>query len=354
MAVRSKTEVYRVAIPKETLSKMPAEERNLFLLLGYAANQITLFRKLLIFSTNDHPEDTDQSTIAGAQTQMILRILVGVIAEGYELTRRLFLKQKIAKEYVPLLTEEDRAALERLSRYFGSQNLLHKLRNNYAFHHPYDVDLDGLFASAIADKSLDGYWNWYIAHSPINVFYLMSDFVITHGMMQETGEKQPEAALRRIMTDIGRVGDDLIELIGGVVGVVWKKHFGAEIEAQVCADIAGARDLEAVIIPVFVRTAGRFAMACVVTVRSGSETQSKGRLPKEDQEEGADGMTPLLRSTCLSGQRSDPAIPLTRCVSAPIPGRVRGRRTSKMRRLPRLLPAAKASSLRNGGGTLDR
>ena len=49
-------QVYRIPVPKERLRKMPKDERVLFLLLGYAANQLSMLQKLLNFATNRTPE----------------------------------------------------------------------------------------------------------------------------------------------------------------------------------------------------------------------------------------------------------------------------------------------------------
>jgi hypothetical protein len=45
-------DVLQIPVPKERLLAVPKEERALFFMLGYAANQIIMFQKLLIFSCN--------------------------------------------------------------------------------------------------------------------------------------------------------------------------------------------------------------------------------------------------------------------------------------------------------------
>jgi hypothetical protein len=44
--------VTRIALPKEQLHKLTASERSLFLLLGYASNQINTLWKLIVVATN--------------------------------------------------------------------------------------------------------------------------------------------------------------------------------------------------------------------------------------------------------------------------------------------------------------
>jgi hypothetical protein len=50
-------DILRLPMTKETLSKMTPEERSLFLLLGYASNQVNALWKLVIITTNSTPDD---------------------------------------------------------------------------------------------------------------------------------------------------------------------------------------------------------------------------------------------------------------------------------------------------------
>lgn len=81
---------------------MTKEERSLFLLLGYAANQINLLSKLVVFSTNNTPEGVEQN-LSGAQSQMLARLAIGVLNEAWELIHKRFLSTPVGREYVPRL-----------------------------------------------------------------------------------------------------------------------------------------------------------------------------------------------------------------------------------------------------------
>jgi hypothetical protein len=48
--------IVRVALPKEQLRKLTAGERSLYLLLGYASNQINTLWKLVVVATNEGPK----------------------------------------------------------------------------------------------------------------------------------------------------------------------------------------------------------------------------------------------------------------------------------------------------------
>jgi hypothetical protein len=88
-----------IPLSKERFEAIPKDERVLFLLLGYAANQITMFRKLLIFSSNKTPDDEVEQRIFGAQTQMLARFLIGIEHEAWKLIDKRFLSSPIGRDY---------------------------------------------------------------------------------------------------------------------------------------------------------------------------------------------------------------------------------------------------------------
>ena len=60
--------ITRIALPKEQLQKLTASERSLFLLLGYASNQINTLWKLVVVATNQGTKDAVEEKVSGAQT----------------------------------------------------------------------------------------------------------------------------------------------------------------------------------------------------------------------------------------------------------------------------------------------
>jgi hypothetical protein len=69
-------QVYRIPIPKDSLLKLPKEERVCLLQLGHMANQVLMFEKLLIFATTlDSKNEVEQNT-TGVQTQILVRLAV--------------------------------------------------------------------------------------------------------------------------------------------------------------------------------------------------------------------------------------------------------------------------------------
>jgi len=96
--------VRRIEITKEQLRTLPKDERALLLLMGHAMNQIAVLMKLVILSTNKDPADPIEGRVSAAQSQVILRILTGIVAETWEFLRKPA-NQKIIGSYLPLLAQ---------------------------------------------------------------------------------------------------------------------------------------------------------------------------------------------------------------------------------------------------------
>ncbi len=245
-------DVLRIPVSKEHLRAMPADERALLILLGYAANQISAFQKLVIFSSNKIDHGEVEQKLVNAQTQMLVRIAVGVLNEALRLIQQRFLGNPIGREYVPLLDAAGKAALEKLKVVIGSPNVLNKLRSNYAFHHPYDSDVNAAFEAATADADWDNDWNWYFSGSNSNSFYFLSEFVMLHGIMAAVGGQDLISAQKKLMADMRVVSDSMTTFIMSLTLAMWQKHFGSEMDAEVCAKTANSPNLFEVWIPYFV------------------------------------------------------------------------------------------------------
>ena len=75
-------DVYTVPISKAQFRKLPKEERALVLVSGHMLNQISVLWKLVRFSTNRDRQVPIEGRVSAAQSQIILRCLLGTLAEG--------------------------------------------------------------------------------------------------------------------------------------------------------------------------------------------------------------------------------------------------------------------------------
>ena len=95
-------QIYRIPVPEECLRAMPKDERVLFLLLGYAANQLSMLQTLN-FATNRTPDaEVEQHATGMDILDVLVRLMVGALNEAWELVSTRFIQKPLAKEYLGL------------------------------------------------------------------------------------------------------------------------------------------------------------------------------------------------------------------------------------------------------------
>jgi hypothetical protein len=201
--------ITRIALPKDQLQKLSAAERSLFLLLGYASNQINTLWKLVIVATNESTKYPVEEKVSGAQTQIFVRLLIGVMREALKLVEKRFLGSRLGKEYVPRLSSQAREALDRLKKRFGGPDKFVVIRDKFAFHHPTLDDMEAAFQLAVKSDGDDTDWCMYLDNALLNTFFFASDFVLVHGMANAMGKTDINEAHRKLLGDIAPIANDL-------------------------------------------------------------------------------------------------------------------------------------------------
>ena len=221
----SQIEIFRLPISKSQLESVPSDERSLLLLSSYAINQINVLRRLLIFSMNFESNVDVEYILSGAQTQMILRFLVGSMAETWEMIRRPDNQRLIGKTLSAQIEVPGQEAHQRLKDFFGTNNVLHRLRNSVAYHFPNSTELDAAFREVPHDED----WAWYVSHSVTNGYYYLSDLVISSHILEVMGERDPEKAFGTFMSQLVPAAEDLLDFLAYVLRALVARHFGAEM-----------------------------------------------------------------------------------------------------------------------------
>ncbi len=219
------TEIFRLAISKSQLESVSSVERSLLLLSSYAINQINVLRRLLIFSTNFESKVEVENVLSGAQTQMILRFLVGSMAETWEMIRRSDNQLLIGKSLSAEIEREGHEAHQRLKDFFGKNNVVHRLRNSVAYHYPTTAELDAAFHEVPDDED----WAWYVSPSLTNSHYYLSDLVVSSHILEVMDERDPENAFKRFMGQLIPATDDLLDFLAYVLKALVARHFGAQM-----------------------------------------------------------------------------------------------------------------------------
>lgn len=245
-------QVYRIPIQKDSLLKLPKEERVCLLQLGHMANQVLMFEKLLIFATTlDSKNEVEQYTI-GVQTQMLVRLAISAVFESLRVVERLFVGSKIGKDYSGKLDKKGSDALAYLKQLMGNSALLAAVRNNYGFHYPKVDETEAAFQAAIDDTDFDGMWKVYFSYHGFNSMFLFCDVISTKGIAAEAGVADLAALQEKLMTELREGALNLVDFAHSFFAALWVQHFGEVIDAEGITEITGAPKFNEVSIPFFV------------------------------------------------------------------------------------------------------
>jgi hypothetical protein len=218
-------EVFRIPISKAQLNGMPAGERDLLLISGHIVNQISVLLRLLIFSTNFKADNDIENKLSAGQSQIILRLLFGTLAEAWEFIRRPANQKLIGNDYIGSIDDEGQKLYSDLKKHFGKSKLLHTLRNTIAFHHPEAAEFEAAFAEVPDDED----WAWYVSEANSNSFYLLSDTIISSRVLKITGEADTAAAFGKIMNEVMNVSNNVTEFLPFLMRAIVAKHFGEKL-----------------------------------------------------------------------------------------------------------------------------
>lgn len=218
--------IHRVPISKTKLDAIPEYERAFYIQIGHLGNELNMLNKLLLYSSqNIRALDGVQNEAQTSQTLLIVKILAGKLYEGWELTKRAFFGTKISNEYDTHLEEDAKVALEKLKQYFGKQNLINTVRNQYAFHYsPKGIVKQINRMLDTADMHI------YLAKISANCLYHISEVIINYAMLESIEPGNHKAAMDRLAKETLDVTSWFTDFIGGCMIVLTQRYLGKTLE----------------------------------------------------------------------------------------------------------------------------
>jgi hypothetical protein len=240
-------EVRDIKISKEQLQALPDAERVVVLQFGHVCNELSFLNKLLLIVSNGDAEDIEQRVLS-AQSMIVTRLYIGKVFEGWRVVEEAYFKSQLSKSMDPILTNMGKESLDRLKRYFGRNNLMASIRNNFSFHYlsehiPETMD-------AIGDKTE---LHFIASALSMNSLYSYSEDIATLGMLQLTEENDVRAAMNKVIGDLACVGGDMIIFLGDTVATVFFNRFGTYLNDYdyTSHDIRPSHSLEDFKLPFF-------------------------------------------------------------------------------------------------------
>lgn len=172
------------------LKGLPIADRKLFVALANLQNEIRFLLRIIQWSAYyDSPID------AVVQGQFALnffnvKLLAGKLREGYEILAKFFFPEKeLVRRFQTKVGPETLDALKALKKYFSKGNLLHEVRNNFAFHFSPDALENEI------GRSPDKLEIFLESGPDANTLYHFAEVLSTLAALREIGSPDPMKAM---------------------------------------------------------------------------------------------------------------------------------------------------------------
>jgi hypothetical protein len=244
--------LYRAELPKNRLAAIPTEERTFFLALGHFANEVNILQKVFYWSSEW--ADSNEFVIRAhtVQAMVMARLLVGKLNEGWNLLEKAYFARQLGQEYGPMLNEPTKLTLQKLKNYFGKENLINVVRNDFAFHYS-PGNLDEGFHLPPEDEK----WEMYLAESNANSLYYASELVTNYSLLESIHPGKHQKAMEDLISESIRVAGWFTDVSAAFMIAFAEKHLVNEDgEFKMSPlDIGKVPKFDEVHIPFFVETA---------------------------------------------------------------------------------------------------
>jgi hypothetical protein len=163
--------IFEFKVSKQSLAKIPAEERAFLFFLGHAINEISVLSKITYMSGNIVPEGhTLVEHVHVGQTLILLRILTGKIHEAWDRLRA----SPVRNIFRDDLSPDEKDAEKALNKAMDGNKFILAIRN-VSFHYPKDsARLDDAF-NALSEGEP---WLFYLSDKVGNSFHYASELVM--------------------------------------------------------------------------------------------------------------------------------------------------------------------------------
>ncbi len=241
---------YKGKLSKEALLDMPDGERKLFISIAHLQNEIR-FSLYGVVWTNDFNSDVDAVVKGQISFNFFhLKILAGKLHEGWQLlTKHYFSNKDLSLEFNSEGSDEAKALLSDLGKYFGRKNTISEIRNNLSFHYSPEELVNQL-------EQMPDELEMYIAkENDANTLYYFAEALANRGVLskiQNQDGTNPIEAINNELVDVAKKFNKLNILYMNYVVQKYAPEIWDGLAAEI--EIKGLMKFSDVHIPFFTET----------------------------------------------------------------------------------------------------
>jgi hypothetical protein len=204
---------------KADLAAVPEDERAAHFLLAHIANDLSMLQRQMILNLRHVEGDHLIEKIGRTGYGMLLtQILAGRLYEAWNVLRSP-MHAKLFRDYEQLIEKTSLDALINLKRYFNTNNIVQRVRNEVAFH----FDIEAMKESYATVRDTDPFTD-YIAERVGNSFYESAAYLSRTTMARIGGGTNIQEGVSRVVGEVGKVAGWMMLYINGFTVAFVRKN----------------------------------------------------------------------------------------------------------------------------------
>jgi hypothetical protein len=242
----------KINISKAELLSISKKELELFIQLTNFYNDVNILQKLMVISGNSR-EKASQNEIVGrslsSQGLFFMRIQAGKLYEGWKMLGIHFFNNEIfSKEYHKKGSPQSKKNLFKLKKYFGKNNLIENIRNNYAFH--YSKESSNNMVKQIINAPDLEIFEIYLSKEYGNCFYSIAHDLLNSSILKEIDSCDQAKAMDDFFQQIMDITKQFLDFTQDCIRVISEKYLQLNCEE---VQIPEPPMLDDITLPFFVR-----------------------------------------------------------------------------------------------------
>ena len=242
----------KLKISKNELLSMPKKELELFIQLTNFYNDVNILQKLMVISGNSR-EKASQNEIIGrslsSQGLFFMRIQAGKLYEGWNMLGIHFFNNEIfSKEYNKKGSSQSKKNLSKLKKYFGKNNLIENIRNNYAFHYS-EKSSNNMIQQIVEANNLE-IFEMYYSKEYANCFYSIAHDLLNSSILKEIDSCDQAKAMNDFFQQIMDTTKRFLDFTQDCIRVISEKYLQLNCEE---VQIPEPQNLNDIRLPFFIK-----------------------------------------------------------------------------------------------------
>lgn len=205
----------KIKIQKDKIRAFAEHDKVLFIAFSNLFNEINILIRTLRFS-NKSTGTAVETAAQNSQTLFFLELLAGKLWEAWAMMEKTWFRYKIDYD----LTDSGKDALDKLKRYFSKDNLVKRIRDNYAFH--YGNDILEKIPTRIETTTDDEVFDIYLSKLTVNCFFPPA-MVLTLEMLKSINPNDAWKALEQLRDEVMDTAELWLEFLKAFISFITSK-----------------------------------------------------------------------------------------------------------------------------------